>query len=219
HSGRSFYEKMRGVRPAFPPAGKNARKFHSIAAWRTPPALRSEMLFRLLVEAVETRGAKVARRERMAAGRGGSGDFLGVLIGVEFVRELLIVAIGTRARGPPDALFHIFQLDEEVGLAAQLVGDHRWLRFDRADDADAHALTLDRFDETAEIAITGEQDRMVDIFRKLHHVDGELDVHITLVFAPPGGIGELLGRLGDHGIAIVIEPVDEGADRRIFLIL
>src|SRR5690606_28323992 len=120
---------MRGVRPAFPPAGKNARKFHSIAAWRTPPALRSEMLFRLLVEVVETRGAKVACRDRMADGRRGSGDFLGVLIGVEFVREQLLVAFGTRAHVPPEALFHNGQLDDEVGLAAQLVGDHRWLRF------------------------------------------------------------------------------------------
>ena len=33
------------------------------------------------------------------------------------------------------------------------------------------------------------------------------------------GVGELLDRLGDHGIAVVVEPIDQGPDRRIFLIL
>jgi hypothetical protein len=35
----------------------------------------------------------------------------------------------------------------------------------------------------------------------------------------PEAVDEFLGRLGDHGVAVVVEPIDQGADRRIFLIL
>jgi hypothetical protein len=30
---------------------------------------------------------------------------------------------------------------------------------------------------------------------------------------------ELLGGLGHHGVAVVVEPIDQGPDRRIFLVL
>jgi hypothetical protein len=33
-----------------------------------------------------------------------------------------------------------------------------------------------------------------------------------------GGVDEFLGRLGDDRIAIIIEPVDQRAERRAFLI-
>src|SRR6202035_2627386 len=32
------------------------------------------------------------------------------------------------------------------------------------------------------------------------------------------GVDELLGRLGNDGIAVVIEPIDQGADRGVILI-
>ena len=51
------------------------------------------------------------------------------------------------------------------------------------------------------------------------HVDGQLDVHIALDPASTERIGEFLGRLGDHGVAVVIEPIDQRPYRRIFLIL
>ena len=54
---------------------------------------------------------------------------------------------------------------------------------------------------------------------KLHGINSEFDVHAALYPAMAAGVGELLGRLGDHGIAVVVEPIDQGADRRIFLIL
>ena len=54
---------------------------------------------------------------------------------------------------------------------------------------------------------------------ELHRIDGKLDIHAALHFAAAAGVDELLGGLGDDGVAVVIEPIDERADRRVFLIL
>ncbi len=59
---------------------------------------------------------------------------------------------------------------------------------------------------------------MVEILRHLHDVDGELDIHVALDLAPPGRVRVLLGRLCHHRVAVVVEPVDEGPDRRVFLV-
>ena len=55
--------------------------------------------------------------------------------------------------------------------------------------------------------------------RHVEHVDRELDVHIALDLSPAHGIRELLGGLGHHGVSVVIEPIDQRPQRRIFLIL
>ncbi len=60
---------------------------------------------------------------------------------------------------------------------------------------------------------------MFEVLGHFHDVDGELDVHVALDLAAAGGVGKFLGRLGDHGVAIVVEPVDQGPDRGIFLVL
>src|SRR6202012_2364253 len=44
------------------------------------------------------------------------------------------------------------------------------------------------------------------------------DVHVALHLAAAAGVDEFLGRLRDDGVAVVVEPVDQGTDRRIFLI-
>ncbi len=54
---------------------------------------------------------------------------------------------------------------------------------------------------------------MVEILGHLHHVDGQLDIHVALDLAAAGGVGELLGRLGDHGVAVIVEPIDQRPDR------
>jgi hypothetical protein len=54
---------------------------------------------------------------------------------------------------------------------------------------------------------------------KLHGIDCEFDVHISLHPAAAAGVDEFLDRLGDDGVAVIVEPVDQRADRRIFLIL
>jgi hypothetical protein len=41
---------------------------------------------------------------------------------------------------------------------------------------------------------------------------------LPLILRRPG-VDEFLGRLGDHRVAVVVEPVDQRADRRVFLIL
>ena len=71
--------------------------------------------------------------------------------------------------------------------------------------------------QRAEVAVAGEQHDVVDVGRHLHRVDRELDVHVALDLAPAGGVGELLRGLGDHGEAVVVQPVDQRPDRRIFL--
>ncbi len=73
-------------------------------------------------------------------------------------------------------------------------------------------------DQRAEIAITGKQHHLIDMLGKVHGIDRKLDIHVALDLAPAAGVDELLGRLGDNGIAIVVEPVDQGTNRRKLLI-
>jgi hypothetical protein len=61
--------------------------------------------------------------------------------------------------------------------------------------------------------------RMVDRLGLLHRIDGKLDVHIALDLAAAERVGEFLGGLGDDLVAVVVEPVDQRADRGIFLVL
>jgi len=104
------------------------------------------------------------------------------------------------------------EVDELVGLAAQLVGDHRRLDGDRRHHRDLDAAALQRLDEVAEIAVAGEQHDVVDARREFHRVDRQLDVHVALDLPTAGRIGELLRRLGDDREAIVVEPVDQRPD-------
>ena len=55
-------------------------------------------------------------------------------------------------------------------------------------------------------------------WRHLEHVDRQLDIHVPFDPAPSHRVGEFLGRFGDHRVAVVIEPIDQRPDRRIFLI-
>ena len=59
---------------------------------------------------------------------------------------------------------------------------------------------------------------MVHVRRKLHRIDSKLDIHIALNFAAALAVGELLGWLSDHIKAVIVQPVDQRADRRIFVI-
>ena len=115
--------------------------------------------------------------------------------------------------------FQLHQISEDIGLAPQFVGNQRRLTRNRRNDGHPDPATLQRLDQGAEIAITGEQHDLVDMFREFHGIDCEFDIHVALHLAAAAGVDELLGRLGDHGVAVVIEPVDQGPDRGIFLIL
>lgn len=78
---------------------------------------------------------------------------------------------------------------------------------------------LHRLDQRAEVAVAREQHHVVDRPCDFHGIDRELDVHVALDLAPAGLIDEFLGRLGHDAVAIVVEPVDQRPDRRIFLVL
>ena len=110
------------------------------------------------------------------------------------------------------------EVGEDVGLAAQFVGDHRRLARNGRNYRDANTATLDRFDQRAEIAVAREQHDLVDMLGEFHGIDGEFDVHVALHLAPAGSVDEFLGRLGDDGVAVVVEPIDQRTDRGVFLI-
>ena len=118
-----------------------------------------------------------------------------------------------------DGVAKRFEFEEDIRLAAQFVGDHGRLRPHGGDHGHALALALHGIDQAAEIAVAGKQHDMVQLFGHFHHVDGQLDIHVAFDLAASGGVGEFLGRLGDHGVAVIVQPVDQRADRRILLVL
>src|SRR5665213_3521312 len=111
------------------------------------------------------------------------------------------------------------QIGEDIGLAPQFVGDQGRLAGNRRDHGDPDAAALHSLDQRAEIAVAGKQHDLIDMFGEFHGIDRELDIHVALDLAAARGVDEFLGRLGDDGVAVVIEPVDQGTDRRVFLIL
>ena len=72
--------------------------------------------------------------------------------------------------------------------------------------------------QAAEVAVTENNADWSAAVSQLHHVGNKLDVHIAFHFPASGVIGEFLGGLGDHRVAVVIQPVDQRADRRVFLV-
>ena len=59
---------------------------------------------------------------------------------------------------------------------------------------------------------------MIKVLRHFHDVNRQLDIHVAFDLATASGIGEFLGRFCDHGIAVVIKPIDKRANGGIFLI-
>jgi geranylgeranyl pyrophosphate synthase len=55
------------------------------------------------------------------------------------------------------------EIGEDVGLAAQLVGDHRRLAGDGGDRGDPHAAALDGLDQGTEVAVAREQHHPIDV--------------------------------------------------------
>src|SRR6516162_4582656 len=128
-------------------------------------------------------------------------------------------AAGTFAGIAADLVLQFEDIDKLIGLPPQFVGHHRRLRGNGGYDHDADAAPLYRLDQAGEIAVAGEQDHLIDMRRNLHGIDRKLDVHVALDLAPTGLVDEFLGRFGDDGIAVVVEPIDQRPDGRIFLIL
>ena len=76
------------------------------------------------------------------------------------------------ARIATDLGLQLDDVDELVGLAAQLIGDHRRLCPGAGDHGDTHP-------------VAGEQHHVIDVAGELHSVDGELDIHVAFDLAGP----------------------------------
>jgi len=114
----------------------------------------------------------------------------------------------------PELGFQFHKVNEEVGLPPpQFISHHRRLAGIGRDDGNVDAATLHRFQQRAEVPIAREQKHLVDMTGERHRIDGELDIHAALRLAAAAGVDELLGELGNDGIAVIVEPIDEGADR------
>ena len=119
---------------------------------------------------------------------------------------------------PTDILKDISQINKLVSLTAQFISHHTGLGLHRANHRDTDTLALDGFNQPPKITITRKQNYMVKVIGHFHHVDGQLDVHITLDLTTPTGIGEFLHRLRNHRVTVVIQPIDQRSNRRILLI-
>ena len=60
---------------------------------------------------------------------------------------------------------------------------------------------------------------MIDMVGHFHGIDCQFDIHVALDLPPTGGIRVFLGRLGHEGITVILQPVHEGANGGIFLVL
>jgi len=118
-----------------------------------------------------------------------------------------------------DSGLQIRQIGEYVRLAAKFVGNHWRLAGNRGDHRDANAASLHSFDQRAKISAAGEKHDLIDAVSKLHRIDCKLDVHVALDLPVAVGVDKFLGRLGHHGEAIVIKPIEQRANRRELLIL
>src|SRR5262245_13961303 len=110
-------------------------------------------------------------------------------------------------------------VDEHVSLPTQFIRHHWRLRRYGRDDGHADPSALYGFDKRPKVSVTRKEHHVIDRVGNFHGIDRELDVHVSFDFAPTSLIHEFLGRLGDDRITVVVEPVDQRANRRIFLIL
>ena len=85
------------------------------------------------------------------------------------------------------------QIDEDVCLPAQIVGDDRRLTRNRGDDGDTHAMTLHCFDEGTKISVAGEQYHLVDISGEFHRIDRELDLQTAFDPAAAASVDQIPG--------------------------
>jgi len=53
---------------------------------------------------------------------------------------------------------------------------------------------------------------------EFHGVDGQLDIHVAFDLTAAFAVSVFLGRFGDHGEAVIVQPVDQRADRRVIVV-
>ena len=58
-----------------------------------------------------------------------------------------------------------------------------------------------------------EQHDLIDVLGEFHGIHGEFHIHAAPHLAAAGrGVNELLGELGDDGVPVIVEPIDQWAD-------
>jgi hypothetical protein len=101
------------------------------------------------------------------------------------------------------------QIGENVGLAPQLVGDHRRLARNRRDHGHPDSTALHCFDQRAKVSVTREEYDVIEVGGKFHRIDCKLDVHVAFDLPVAVGVDKFLGGFGDHGKAVVIKPIEQ----------
>jgi hypothetical protein len=80
-------------------------------------------------------------------------------------------------------------------------------------------VALDRFNQPPIIAVAGEEHHLVDLLRQLHGVDGQFNFHFAFGTATAIAIEEFLRCLGDDGVSVLIQPIDQWLDDGVHLAL
>ena len=99
--------------------------------------------------------------------------------------RLARLACRSLGRVASDFRLQLDDIQEDIGLAAQLVGHHRWLGGNSGHNGYAHTAPLYRLDQGAEIAVAGEQHHVIDRARDFHRVDPSSISMLPLILRRP----------------------------------
>jgi hypothetical protein len=102
-----------------------------------------------------------------------------------------------------DRVLQVKNVNEFIRLATQVLSG-RWYR---GDYSDPHAAPLHGFDQTGEIAISGEQHHLIDVRRDLHSIDGKLDVYVAPDLATTLMIDELKSFLRNIASGLTLSSI------------
>jgi len=96
-----------------------------------------------------------------------------------------LLNIAVFARPAADDVSQVVEFDEIVGLAAQVVRDHRRLRPDGRDDRHPHTPALQAFGQWTEIPVAREYHDVIDMRGELHGIHRQFDVMLPLTVRRP----------------------------------
>jgi hypothetical protein len=80
-----------------------------------------------------------------------------------------------------DLRLQFYQIGKNVGLAPQIVRDHRRMAFHCGHNGDVGAAALHSLDQWTKVAVPRKQYDLIDISSEFHRVDRELDAHVALM--------------------------------------
>ncbi len=110
-----------------------------------------------------------------------------------------------RAFFTKDLRLQFHEVDEDVSLPSQLIGDHWRPAFYRRHDGDANPATLQGFDQRTKIAISGKQDDLIEVIGQRHRVDRKFNAYVALQLTAPLAIVKFFRWFRNNGEAVVVE--------------